>query len=150
ISLFFLILAIVLGLVISPTLSPDSLNWLWLVFIVLLFCSIGGLWVALQYTGVSSVKLPRGHRVRPFLEKAALERYRDMSVSSSKYPFPIVRAVLQKPSEPRQADSQAESQAKEDRSVIWKVGDVIFEQFEVTGILGEGGMGIVYKIQYRV
>ncbi|EFH80097.1 serine/threonine-protein kinase [Ktedonobacter racemifer] len=31
----------------------------------------------------------------------------------------------------------------------WKVGDCIFNEFDVTGIIGEGGMGTVYKINYH-
>src|SRR5271168_3428237 len=31
----------------------------------------------------------------------------------------------------------------------WRVGDVILGLYEVTGILGEGGMGKVYKVRHR-
>ncbi len=31
----------------------------------------------------------------------------------------------------------------------WNVGDVILDLYEVTGILGEGGMGKVYKVHHR-
>jgi serine/threonine protein kinase len=34
-------------------------------------------------------------------------------------------------------------------SAIWKSGDVILEQYEVTGILGQGGMGTVYQVHHR-
>src|SRR5262249_6517877 len=33
--------------------------------------------------------------------------------------------------------------------VVWHVGDVLLEQYEVTGELGEGGMGTVYKVHHR-
>ncbi|GCE14502.1 tetratricopeptide repeat protein [Tengunoibacter tsumagoiensis] len=32
---------------------------------------------------------------------------------------------------------------------IWKIGDIILSEYEVTGIVGEGGMGIVYKVYHR-
>ena len=31
----------------------------------------------------------------------------------------------------------------------WKVGNVILNQYEVIGILGQGGMGTVYKVHHR-
>src|SRR3982751_5899113 len=31
----------------------------------------------------------------------------------------------------------------------WSVGDVILDLYEVTGILGEGGMGKVHKVHHR-
>jgi tetratricopeptide (TPR) repeat protein len=140
-SLVFLVLSIVLGMVISPTLSPDSLNLLWFLFILVLFCSIGGLWIAFQYPGVSRLKMPRGHRVRPFLEEAQLERYRKMGALSSEYPIPITQAVLQSQVAPKQVGGGSPG--------VWKIGDVILSMFEVTGTLGEGGMGRVYKVRYR-
>lgn len=35
------------------------------------------------------------------------------------------------------------------KAARWQIGDVIFDQYEVKGILGEGGMGIVYWIYHR-
>jgi hypothetical protein len=34
-------------------------------------------------------------------------------------------------------------------SDIWHIGDVLLDQYEVMGILGEGGMGTVYKVHHR-
>ena len=31
----------------------------------------------------------------------------------------------------------------------WKVGDVIADLYEVTGVLGEGAFGIVHKVHHR-
>src|SRR5258708_10442471 len=37
----------------------------------------------------------------------------------------------------------------ETTSAVWNRGDVILEQYEVTDILGQGGMGTVYKVYHR-
>ena len=31
----------------------------------------------------------------------------------------------------------------------WNLGDVILDTYEVLGLLGEGGMGKVYKVHHR-
>ena len=33
--------------------------------------------------------------------------------------------------------------------IVWSVGDIIDEKYEVTGAIQQGGMGIVYKVQHR-
>lgn len=40
-------------------------------------------------------------------------------------------------------------EAKADAAPEWNVGDVILDTYEVTGILGKGGMGKVYKVHHR-
>lgn len=39
--------------------------------------------------------------------------------------------------------------AEQDVPLIWHVGDVILDLYEVTDILGEGGFGTVYKVRHR-
>jgi tetratricopeptide (TPR) repeat protein len=41
------------------------------------------------------------------------------------------------------------SMEREQRPAAWNVGDLIDQDSEVRGILGEGGMGTVYKVFYR-
>jgi len=50
---------------------------------------------------------------------------------------------------PGQADHQALDKAEAQVAAEWNVGDVILDTYEVTGILGEGGMGKVYKVHHR-
>jgi WD40 repeat protein len=38
---------------------------------------------------------------------------------------------------------------EDDVPVEWDVGDVILDRYEVTGLLGEGGMGKVYRVHHR-
>jgi hypothetical protein len=60
---------------ISPTLGPGKLGWLWWVFAIALVSSIGGLWTALQFCGVTLIQSARRHRASPFLEKDVLLTY---------------------------------------------------------------------------
>lgn len=51
---------------------------------------------------------------------------------------------------PTEEEKQALSRMSNDGvPVEWKPGDLILELYEVTGILGEGGMGKVYKVFHR-
>jgi hypothetical protein len=72
-----LFVSIALGIWLSPLFqplkAPDWVVWLRLVFVLLLFGSMGFLWIALAYSGVHSVA-GRGHRTRT-PEKSELERY---------------------------------------------------------------------------
>ena len=38
---------------------------------------------------------------------------------------------------------------KDEGPCVWSVGDVIVDLYEVTGILGQGGMGTVYKVHHK-
>ncbi len=46
-------------------------------------------------------------------------------------------------------DLAAIHKAEADAPIEWNVGDVILDLYEVTGVLGEGGMGKVYKVHHR-
>jgi serine/threonine protein kinase len=48
-----------------------------------------------------------------------------------------------------QVDQHALTRAKAEIPKEWNVGDVILDLYEVTDILGEGGMGKVYKVHHR-
>ena len=51
------------------------------------------------------------------------------------------------PTKPQEGLLQADVEA--DVPVEWSVGDVILDLYEVTGELGEGGMGKVYRVRHR-
>src|SRR5262249_25523396 len=92
ISLVFLTLSLTLGIAISPTLGPGKLGWLWLGFVLGLFGSIYGFWLALQFCGVTLIRGARGHNASPFLAKDILVRYRRSGQMEG-----IVRAVPKAP-----------------------------------------------------
>lgn len=47
------------------------------------------------------------------------------------------------------ADSASKAAALREPMVVWEVGDVVADIYQVTGILGEGGMGRVYKVRHK-
>ena len=48
-----------------------------------------------------------------------------------------------------QVDAQALAAAEAQVSAEWQVGQTILDLYEVTGLLGEGGMGRVYKVHHK-
>jgi tetratricopeptide (TPR) repeat protein len=46
-------------------------------------------------------------------------------------------------------DGDRPSHRSDDISAVWHVGDRFLDEFEVTKIIGQGGMGIVYKVHNR-
>jgi WD40 repeat protein/serine/threonine protein kinase len=40
-------------------------------------------------------------------------------------------------------------QSSDGQSAVWHIGDVIDDQYEVTGLLGAGGMGTVHKVRHH-
>ncbi len=48
-----------------------------------------------------------------------------------------------------QVDQQALAQAEAQVAAEWQVGETLLELYEVTALLGEGGMGKVYKVHHK-
>ncbi len=46
-------------------------------------------------------------------------------------------------------DQQALAQAEAQVAAEWQVGETLLDLYEVTGLLGEGGMGKVYKVHHK-
>ena len=57
---------------------------------------------------------------------------------------------LLQPTDPPPAEAPTAAQSAEaDVPAVWQVGEVILDLYEVTDILGEGGMGTVYKVHHK-
>ncbi|GEM_PF-673400 len=50
----------------------------------------------------------------------------------------------------RRVDLKALRRMEADTPLEWKEGDIIVDLYEVAGLLGEGGMGKVYKVRHRI
>src|SRR6266540_548199 len=46
-------------------------------------------------------------------------------------------------------EAAARKAAEDEVAQVWNIGDVILDLYEVTEILGEGGMGTVYKVHHK-